>query len=101
MPNNMKVILLALMLALFAMGTVAAVLTKSDVDVEETVEGMRREGEEGSESWTTWAKDKISEGLGFKDKADEEEAARKAGEGVKSAREKAQDVASGNPNNSS
>ena len=50
------------------------------------------------ESWTGWAKDKISEGLGLKhhvNDVDEEEAARKAGHTVKSARESAQHTVSG------
>ena len=100
MAKHLKVVLLLLLVALVAASTVVAA---SDVEQSSAAEEMRKaaagEGEEeGSDSWTTWAKDKISEGLGFKNQQqlDEEEAARKAGEGVKSAREKAQEMASGN-----
>lgn len=93
MAKRSNIVLLALLLAVVASAAMTAT-TKSDV--EESAEEMRRAGDqEGSESWTTWAKEKISEGLGFKDKLDEEEAARKAGEGFTNAREKAQEVASG------
>lgn len=67
--------------------------TKSGADEEET----RKAGkEDSSESWTIWAKDKISEGLGLKhQQLQEEEAAQKARDTVESAKIKAQEVASG------
>jgi hypothetical protein len=58
---------------------VAGAAAKATLDEATTEAGNKDE-----ESWTDWAKDKISEGIGLKHH-DEEEAARKAGHTVKSA----------------
>lgn len=81
-------LLLLLLLAVAAVGEVAA---------KTTVEDVTEQGGKEEESWTGWAKDKITEGLGLKHHpdVDEEEAARKAGHTAKSARESAQHAASG------
>jgi len=77
----------------------AAVASAAAVGVAAKTNGhdVAEESNKEEESWTGWAKDKISEGLGLKHHADvdEEEAARKAGQTVKSARESAQHTASG------
>jgi hypothetical protein len=78
---------LALLVLLALAAGVAAKKTQDDVAAEAAV------GKE-DETWTGWAKEKISEGLGLKH-LDEEEAARKAGETAKSTRETAQHAASG------
>lgn len=56
---------LVMLLGLFLVAAVVA--TKEDI-------------EEPEESWSTWAKDKVSEGLGLKHPMDAEEVGRKAGE---------------------
>ena len=60
----------------------AVVATKEDI-------------EETEESWGTWAKEKITEGLGLKNPLNEEEVGRKAGDTVKSTRESTQETVSG------
>lgn len=70
---------------------VAAVGVAAKTTVHDVTEGA---GSKEDESWTDWAKDKITEGLGLKH-VDEEEAARKAGHTAKSARETAQHAADG------
>jgi hypothetical protein len=71
---------LALLLGLLLVVAVAA-----NVNTEETEDDSR----------TNWAKDKISEGLGFKHQQDEEEVGKKAGEAIKSTRENAQEIVDG------
>jgi hypothetical protein len=85
---------LLLLLLLLAVASAAAVGVAAKTNVHDVAE----ESDKEEESWTGWAKEKISEGLGLKhhaDVVDEEEAARKAGHTVKSARESAQNTASG------
>jgi hypothetical protein len=80
-----------LLLLILAVASAAAVGVAAKTNGHDVAEESNKE-----ESWTGWAKDKISEGLGLKHHADvdEEEAARKAGQTVKSARESAQHTAS-------
>jgi Spy/CpxP family protein refolding chaperone len=78
-------------LLLLAVASASAVGVAAKTNAHDVAEGGGKE----EESWTDWAKDKISEGLGLKH-VDEEEAARKAGHTAKSARESAQHAASGN-----
>jgi hypothetical protein len=73
----MAIVSRAAQLLLLAM--VAGAAAKATLDEATTEAGNKDE-----ESWTDWAKDKISEGIGLKHH-DEEEAARKAGHTVKSA----------------
>lgn len=82
-----------LVLLLLSVASAAAVGVAAKTDVHDVAE----ESNKDEESWTGWAKDKISEGLGLKHHADvdEEETARKADHTVKSARESAQHTASG------
>lgn len=101
MSRSRRLAALLLLLAVAAASGVAAKLTSTEQ------QGAAAAAKEDDPSWTGWAKDKISEGLGL-DKIseglglkhavadDEEDAARKAGHTVKSARESAQHVASGN-----
>ncbi|TVU48269.1 hypothetical protein EJB05_07899, partial [Eragrostis curvula] len=79
----------AALLLVTVMVFAAAAGVAAKADLEHATEA----GHKDEESWTEWAKEKISEGLGFKH-LDEEEAARKAGETAKSARETAQGAAS-------
>jgi hypothetical protein len=81
-----------LLLVLLAVASASAVGVAAKTNAHDVAE----EGGKEEESWTDWAKDKISEGLGLKH-VDEEEAARKAGQTAKSAREYAQHSASGKP----
>lgn len=57
------------------------------------------EAKEASESWTEWAKDKITEGLGFKHDEDAKDKVRQASESAydttKSTKDNIQDTASG------
>lgn len=78
----------ALLLLLVFMVVTAGVAAKT------TIHEVTEEGNKDEESWTDWAKEKISEGLGLKHQ-DEEDAACKAGHTAKSARESAQHAASG------
>jgi hypothetical protein len=67
-----------------------------------TVQDVTEENGKEEESWTGWAKEKITEGLGLKHHhpdVDEEEAARKAGHAAKTARESTQHAASGKKSN--
>lgn len=81
----------ALLLLLLALALLfAAVAAKHEGEDARGVE------DESSETWTSWAKEKISGGLGLKHQPDEEELSQKAGQTVKSAREKTQDAASSN-----
>jgi Spy/CpxP family protein refolding chaperone len=79
---------LAALLVLLALAASAAAKTTQDAAAADAAVGKE------DETWTGWAKEKISEGLGLKH-LDEEEAARKAGETAKSTRETAQHAASG------
>lgn len=73
---------LLLLLLLFAVVAAAAVATKTEAGTEDAAS-------KEDESWTGWAKEKITEGLGLKhhvtDVDEEEDAARKAGHAAKSA----------------
>ena len=81
------------LLLILAVASAAAVGVAAKTNGHDVAEESNKE--EGS--WTGWGKDKISDGLGLKHHADvdEEEAARKAGQTVKSARESVQHTASG------
>lgn len=72
-------VIVPLVMLLGLLLVVAAVATKVETEDPE------------DESWTSWAKDKIGEGLGFKEQTDEEE----AGEAVESTGENTQETISG------
>lgn len=59
----------------------------------------RKEAKESSESWTEWAKEKLSEGLGLKQDETKESATKRASDettdAAKTAKDKVHDMASG------
>lgn len=63
------------MLAVLLMTSASATSSKGSAVFEEDTREAAEEA--GEESWTSWAKEKISEGLGLKQREEEEEKAAK------------------------
>lgn len=76
----------------------SVLLVAASATTEHEAEEKGREGGEPSESWTAWAKDKISGGFGLKknqEDEEEEDATRKVEEAATTGRERGQEMIHG------
>lgn len=92
--RNLRELIYVLLLVGFVVMSISGLV----ICKENNEEIEQQQSKENSESWTGWAKDKISEGLGFKS-TDDDSAAKQASDSTmdaaKNAKDKITDTATG------